>query len=101
MMLRHHAALAFGKLTRVTSGVNLPPLEVIMSRRQEVVVKLRLILLTIVGCVALSSCDSNYTFVSVAKMAAIGTPNNLLDTPECVRLWQTIQRMGRVPQACG
>jgi hypothetical protein len=35
MMLRHHAALAFGKLTRVTSGVNLPPLEVIMSRRQR------------------------------------------------------------------
>ena len=31
-MLRHHAALASGKLTRVTSGVNLPPLEVIMSR---------------------------------------------------------------------
>jgi len=31
-MLRHQAALALGKLTRVTSGVNLPPLEVIMSR---------------------------------------------------------------------
>ena len=31
-MLRHQAALASGKLTRVTSGVNLPPLEVIMSR---------------------------------------------------------------------
>ena len=31
MMLRHQAALALGKLTRVTSGVNLPPLEVIMS----------------------------------------------------------------------
>jgi hypothetical protein len=31
-MLRHHAALVSGKLTRVTSGVNLPPLEVIMSR---------------------------------------------------------------------
>ena len=32
-MLRHHAALASGKLTRVTSGVNLPPSEVIMSRQ--------------------------------------------------------------------
>jgi hypothetical protein len=32
MMLRHQAALALGKLTRVTAGVNLPPLEVIMSR---------------------------------------------------------------------
>jgi hypothetical protein len=31
-MLRHHAALVSGKLTRVISGVNLPPLEVIMSR---------------------------------------------------------------------
>jgi hypothetical protein len=31
-MFRHHAALALSKLTRVTSGVNLPPLEVIMSR---------------------------------------------------------------------
>ena len=31
-MLRHQAALVSGKLTRVTSGVNLPPLEVIMSR---------------------------------------------------------------------
>jgi integrase len=30
-MVRHQAALASGKLTRVTSGVNLPPLEVIMS----------------------------------------------------------------------
>ena len=34
-MLRHHAALVSGKLTRVTSGVNLPPLEVIMSRLPE------------------------------------------------------------------
>jgi hypothetical protein len=33
MMLQHHAALALGKLTRVPSGVNLPPSEVIMSRR--------------------------------------------------------------------
>src|SRR2546423_442497 len=33
-MWRHHAALASGKLTRVTSGVNLPPLEAIMSRQQ-------------------------------------------------------------------
>jgi hypothetical protein len=33
-MWRHHAALASGKLTRVTSGVNLPPLEVITSRQQ-------------------------------------------------------------------
>ena len=32
-MVRHQAALASGKLTRVTSGVNLPPPEVIMSRR--------------------------------------------------------------------
>ena len=32
MMMRYQAALALGKLTRVTSGVNLPPLEVIMSR---------------------------------------------------------------------
>ena len=32
MMLQHHAALALGKLTRVTSGGNLPPSEVIMSR---------------------------------------------------------------------
>ncbi len=31
-MVRHQAALASGKLTRVTSGVNLPPPEVIMSR---------------------------------------------------------------------
>jgi hypothetical protein len=31
-MVRHQAALALGKLTRVTSGVNLPPSEVIMSR---------------------------------------------------------------------
>jgi hypothetical protein len=31
-MVRHQAALASGKLTRVTSGVNLPPSEVIMSR---------------------------------------------------------------------
>jgi hypothetical protein len=35
MMWQHHAALALGKLTRVTSGVNLPPSEVIMSRRQR------------------------------------------------------------------
>jgi hypothetical protein len=34
-MVRHQAALASGKLTRVTSGVNLPPSEVIMSRQQE------------------------------------------------------------------
>jgi len=32
-MVRHQAALASGKLTRVTSGVNLPPSEVIMSRQ--------------------------------------------------------------------
>jgi hypothetical protein len=31
-MVRHQAALASGTLTRVTSGVNLPPSEVIMSR---------------------------------------------------------------------
>jgi hypothetical protein len=31
-MLRHHAALVSGKLTRVPSGVNFPPSEVIMSR---------------------------------------------------------------------
>jgi hypothetical protein len=31
-MVRHQAALVLSKLTRVTSGVNLPPLEVIMSR---------------------------------------------------------------------
>ena len=31
-MVRHQAALISGKLTRVTSGVNLPPSEVIMSR---------------------------------------------------------------------
>jgi putative addiction module component (TIGR02574 family) len=30
-MVRHQAALASGTLTRVTSGVNLPPSEVIMS----------------------------------------------------------------------
>jgi len=36
-MVRHQAALASGKLTRVTSGVNLPPPEVIMSRRQEAI----------------------------------------------------------------
>jgi hypothetical protein len=36
LMLRHHAALASGKLTRVTSGVNLPPLEVIMSRLHDI-----------------------------------------------------------------
>src|SRR5882724_9845350 len=32
-MVRHQAALAAGQLTRVTSGVNPPPPEVIMSRR--------------------------------------------------------------------
>jgi hypothetical protein len=31
-MVRHQAALASGQLTRGTSGVNLPPSEVIMSR---------------------------------------------------------------------
>jgi hypothetical protein len=31
VMVRHQAALASGQLTRVTSGVNLPPSEVIMS----------------------------------------------------------------------
>jgi hypothetical protein len=31
-MVRHQAALAAGKLTRVTAEVNLPPSEVIMSR---------------------------------------------------------------------
>src|SRR2546430_17333981 len=31
-MVRHQAALAAGQLTRVTSGVNLPPPAVIMSR---------------------------------------------------------------------
>jgi hypothetical protein len=35
-MVRHQAALASGKLTRVTSGVNLPPSEVIMSRRLKI-----------------------------------------------------------------
>jgi hypothetical protein len=30
--VRHQAVLVSGKLTRVTSGVNLPPSEVIMSR---------------------------------------------------------------------
>src|SRR4029453_19577049 len=35
MMVRHQAALVSGKLTRVTSGVNLPSLEVIMSRLPE------------------------------------------------------------------
>jgi hypothetical protein len=30
-MLRHHAALGSGKLTRLPSGDTLPPLEVIMS----------------------------------------------------------------------
>jgi len=34
-MVRHHAALVAGTLTRVTLGVNLPPLEVIMSRRRR------------------------------------------------------------------
>jgi hypothetical protein len=32
-MVRHQAALASGKLTRGTSGVNLPPSEVMMSRQ--------------------------------------------------------------------
>jgi hypothetical protein len=32
-MVRHQAALAAGQLTRVTAGVNLPPSEVMMSRR--------------------------------------------------------------------
>jgi hypothetical protein len=36
-MVRHQAALASGQLTRVTSGVNLPPPEVIMSRPAETV----------------------------------------------------------------
>jgi hypothetical protein len=31
-MVRHQAALAAGQLTRGTSGVNRPPLEVMMSR---------------------------------------------------------------------
>jgi hypothetical protein len=35
LMLRHHAALVSGKLTRVPSGVNFPPSEVIMSRLLE------------------------------------------------------------------
>jgi hypothetical protein len=35
MMVRHQAALVSGRLTRVTSGVNLPSLEVIMSRPQS------------------------------------------------------------------
>jgi mRNA interferase HigB len=35
MMLRHQAALVLGKRTRVPSGVNLPPSEVIMSRHQH------------------------------------------------------------------
>jgi hypothetical protein len=35
-MLRHHAALVSGKLTRVPSGVNFPPSEVIMSRRKAI-----------------------------------------------------------------
>jgi hypothetical protein len=34
-MLRHHAALVSGKLTRVPSGVNFPPSEVIMSRSND------------------------------------------------------------------
>jgi len=34
-MVRHQAALASGKLTRVTSGGNLPPSEVIMSRQKR------------------------------------------------------------------
>jgi len=34
-MLRHHAALVSGKLTRVPSGVNFPPSEVIMSRQNN------------------------------------------------------------------
>src|SRR5215472_2678148 len=42
-MLRHQAALASGKLTRVTSGVNLPLSEVIMSRlhqrRKEIIMR--------------------------------------------------------------
>jgi hypothetical protein len=37
MMFRHHAALALGTLTRVTSGVNRPPSEVIMSRLSLIV----------------------------------------------------------------
>ena len=32
MMVRHHAARAVGKLTRVTSGGTLPPSAVLMSR---------------------------------------------------------------------
>jgi hypothetical protein len=40
-MVRHQAALVSGKLTRVTSGVNLPPLEVIMSRWLEETAALR------------------------------------------------------------
>jgi hypothetical protein len=34
-MFRHQAALVLSKLTRVTLGVNLPTLEVIMSRRHN------------------------------------------------------------------
>jgi hypothetical protein len=34
-MVRHQAALVSGTLTRVTSGVNLPSLEVIMSRHAD------------------------------------------------------------------
>ena len=33
LLLRQHAALVSSKLTRVPLGVNLPPLEVIMSRQ--------------------------------------------------------------------
>ncbi len=35
VMVRHQAVLVSGKRTRVTSGVNLPPAEVIMSRRMR------------------------------------------------------------------
>lgn len=35
-MVRHQAALAAGKLTRVMSGVNLPSSEVLMSRSIDV-----------------------------------------------------------------
>jgi len=35
VLLRQHAALVSSKLTRGTSGVNLPPSEVIMSRQPK------------------------------------------------------------------
>ena len=52
------------------------------------------LVVVLLSTLALTSCDSDYKKVMVVEMAEIFTPDNLLQTTDCMQLWSDIQRFG-------